>query len=359
MTGWMLCVISHIRDNVLENSNIKHHIQVNTVIKNLIGGQSEKELYEILDTFWSEYKKFNHENYPFESNKFIQSSKDIYDGNSNLWHQKHYLPYTKVLGVVSYKVTSKMIGVGSVEYSWVDVKTIKSRKISDLGSDISENQSIVYTHACIEKAIIGRNLSNTYIKDSSRSQCLNDQDHVFGYQVYQWGVEKMFQHSDEVIIRELKVHVEDRGEFNIKNKSQLSRTMFIAKYGSLYIYGEDPEKLFMIDHGQLKFDKNDGWTLFLIFDKLDGTLSGHETFLIHDDIFDRTKPTDQDKNIMWKFYQMNQMKMDLRVKQHRYVMTGSKIRRKLLAKNHPSLLFRERGRNFQFTIETYHLMTSG
>ena len=29
--------------------------------------------------------------------------------------------------------------------------------------------------------------------------------------------------------------------------------------------------------------------------------SDHETFFIHDDLFDRIKSTHQDKNIMWKF----------------------------------------------------------
>ena len=42
---------------------------------------------------------------------------------------------------------------------------------------------------------------------------------------------------------------------NIKNKSQLSRTMFHAKYGILDLYYEDLEKIFIIDHKKLLFDK--------------------------------------------------------------------------------------------------------
>ena len=41
-------------------------------------------------------------------------------------------------------------------------------------------------------------------------------------------------------------------------------------------------------------------------------------------------------------YQMNQMKMNLRVKQHRHTMTRSKIIRGLLTKIQPSILLRER-----------------
>ena len=52
--------------------------------------------------------------------------------------------------------------------------------------------------------------------------------------------------------------------------------MFIAKNGSLDIYYEDMEKRFIIDHEQLQFDKNSGWTLIGIPDKPDGALYDHE-----------------------------------------------------------------------------------
>ena len=42
---------------------------------------------------------------------------------------------------------------------------------------------------------------------------------------------------------------------------------------------------------------------------------------------------------------MNRMKMSLRVKQQRYTMTGSKIRRGVLQNIQPIILFRERGKN--------------
>ena len=74
--------------------------------------------------------------------------------------------------------------------------------------------------------------------------------------------------------------------------------MFLAKYGSLALCDEDLEKRFIIDQEQLKFDKNYRWTLFGICDKPNGTLSDHETFCIHNYLFDRIKSTHQDKNIM-------------------------------------------------------------
>ena len=88
---------------------------------------------------------------------------------------------------------------------------------------------------------------------------------------------------------------------NLKNKSQLSFTMFLAKYGSLDPYGEDMEKRLIIDHKQLEFDKNEGWTLIGIPDKPHGPLSDTEYFSIHDYLFDIIQSTNQDRNITWKF----------------------------------------------------------
>ena len=90
-----------------------------------------------------------------------------------------------------------------------DVKTIKSGKISSIGSDISEKQSIVYTSACIEEARIGRSLSHTNIKDGSNSHSWNDEYHAFGYQLDQWGVDSLFQNLDEEITREFKLYIEE------------------------------------------------------------------------------------------------------------------------------------------------------
>ena len=41
-TGWILCVITHIGEDVLKNSQNNHHIKVNTFIKSLFTGLTEK-----------------------------------------------------------------------------------------------------------------------------------------------------------------------------------------------------------------------------------------------------------------------------------------------------------------------------
>ena len=66
----------------------------------------------------------------------------------------------------------------------------------------------MYTYACVGKSRIVGTLYHTDSKDFSDSHYCNDEDHSFDYQLDQWGVEKFFQNSDEVIIIELKLYVE-------------------------------------------------------------------------------------------------------------------------------------------------------
>ena len=59
----------------------------------------------------------------------------------------------------------------------------------------------MYTYDCIEEVIIVRTLSNIYGKAGLHSPFWNDKNHAFEYQLDKLGVEKLFQNSDEVIIR--------------------------------------------------------------------------------------------------------------------------------------------------------------
>ena len=71
VTGWMLCVIHHIRKDAKDHSDRNHRKQVNNVIKRLFSGSSEEEMNVTLDMFWTEYTDFDNKIGPFDSDKFI------------------------------------------------------------------------------------------------------------------------------------------------------------------------------------------------------------------------------------------------------------------------------------------------
>ena len=71
-------------------------------------------------------------NGPFYCDDFIWSSKDISEGNSNIWYQNYSLPSTKMLGFVACRATYQILCIGAAERSWGDVMTIKYGKSSHI-----------------------------------------------------------------------------------------------------------------------------------------------------------------------------------------------------------------------------------
>ena len=67
----------------------------------------------------------------------------------------------------------------------------------------------------------------------------------------------------------------------------------MAKYGGLYLYDIDFEKIYSTDDEEIQCLKGDGYALIGNPDHLDGTSTDHEYFFIYDDLFDRILETDQ------------------------------------------------------------------
>ena len=78
---------------------------------------------------------------PFENRDYIWNAADIREGNSHMWHKKHSLRYTKILGRLACRVTSKILGIGAAERSWGDVKHLKTNKRSHLSSSRVKKQA--------------------------------------------------------------------------------------------------------------------------------------------------------------------------------------------------------------------------
>ena len=162
-----------------------------------------------LDLFWTKYIAFDNKIGSYDADEFIWKSKDISDGNSHLWHQKYALPYTKVLGFVACRVTSKGLGIGAAERSWGDAKTIKSGKRYSISSDVSEKQRIVYTSACIGSARIEQYHSGKQLNDNCSGHTWNEEDDAFDHQLDKWGLERVFSEHSEPVKRELIVYIGD------------------------------------------------------------------------------------------------------------------------------------------------------
>ncbi len=112
-----------------------------------------ESIEDIVDIFWTEFKNFQTNRFPFDRpGRF--STKDALASCSHIWHEVYSLPYTRVLGFVACRVTSKRLGIGAGERSWSDVKMIKDGKRSNLSGDSLEKRAILYTSAHLEEARI-------------------------------------------------------------------------------------------------------------------------------------------------------------------------------------------------------------
>ena len=61
-----------------------------------------------------------------------------------MWHNMYAKPLTKVLGLVGFRVTSKIIGIGPSEINWKDYKHVQRVKRSRLKSDSYDKQAILH-----------------------------------------------------------------------------------------------------------------------------------------------------------------------------------------------------------------------
>ena len=71
VTGWMLCVIPHIRKDEKNHSYSDHRKKINNVIKTLFSGASEDKMCVTQDIFCTYYTDFDNNMGSFDADEFI------------------------------------------------------------------------------------------------------------------------------------------------------------------------------------------------------------------------------------------------------------------------------------------------
>ena len=113
-------------------------------------------------------------------------------------------------------------------------------------------------------------------------------------------MEKSFSDQPEPVTGELRSYIVDWGKSLMKKNYQITRTRFLEKYGGIFLYDIDFEKIYYIDDEEIHFIK--GYVYALIGNPYNpyGTSTHHEYFIIHDDLFDIILETDQNPYIALK-----------------------------------------------------------
>jgi hypothetical protein len=73
-----------------------------------------------------------------------------------MWHMKNSLKFTDWLGRFACRVCSKILGIGSAERAWGDVKKIKTDRRAHLSATVTKMQATIYGRHCSEKAKLRR-----------------------------------------------------------------------------------------------------------------------------------------------------------------------------------------------------------
>ena len=105
VTGWALCVMPEVRQDVREWMTGKHCDVIEEVVKlphlppcpNSNLSISSLSPFEIVDIFWNEFKLFQNNTCPYHEPSRWHSA-NVSAGQSYLCHEKYLIPYTLVLG---------------------------------------------------------------------------------------------------------------------------------------------------------------------------------------------------------------------------------------------------------------------
>jgi hypothetical protein len=202
--------------------------------------------------------------------KPIWDLPDIHQNRSHLWHKKYSLPFTKILGRFACIVTSKILGIGSAERAWGDVKHLKTNKRSHLSPEAVKMQSTLYGAACVEKA------------ESKRSESLEVKREILewdeedlaklGLDRYGIDVENLQLAAQEVPKRQFRAYQEGWEKEACVSKDPVEKRKIMEKYGGLMLWDEDSKEAKTIHPRELWWSnsRNDkGWQLIVITDKFD------------------------------------------------------------------------------------------
>ncbi|KAL7530156.1 hypothetical protein ACHAXR_005436, partial [Thalassiosira sp. AJA248-18] len=236
ITAWALSVDADVRKDVATRMTGADRDAIERYITKLYAHDVEANVPKVIDDFWTEFKHWRSKTGMF-SNIGRWQSPDALAGKSWLWHEKYSLPHTSVLGKVGCRSTSKLLGIGSAERSWGDVKHLKTNKRSHLSAEKTEMQAILYSTARVNEARIKRDAMEK-IDARGAGAMWGDDDVNFDLGLETFGVNTV-ELSDPVRRRLFHAWVEDWEKELFKKNDCVAEARLLEKYKDLVFYDPD------------------------------------------------------------------------------------------------------------------------
>ena len=149
LVGYILSPNSTIMSHAIDNKSIMHDQAAERLITKLIlnptlvGSERDNERAKLIDTFMEEYGDFTNKRGMFARDNIWIMAKDELT-KAYRWHYKYSLTTTKVLGKLACLVLSKILGIGTAERNWKQVKAVKSGQRVNTAMDKTKKQVLIY-----------------------------------------------------------------------------------------------------------------------------------------------------------------------------------------------------------------------
>jgi len=149
LVGYLLSPNKVIMAHAGANRSDLHNKAVITLIKRLIvnpllvGEAMSQALSVAINTFWDEFGWFQNKKKMFRHD-YMWETRARDDTPAFRWHERNSLRSTSVLGKLACLVLSKILGVGTAERNWKQVKLIKSGQRTSISSERCKKQVTLY-----------------------------------------------------------------------------------------------------------------------------------------------------------------------------------------------------------------------
>ncbi len=150
LVGYMLSPNPKIMAHCVVNKSLLHGDAADCLIEKLIldpmlvGTKRREKLADLIDKFKDEYSEFMSQRGRFaKDNIWMVTAKQETEGIR--WHAKYSIETTEVLGRLACLVLSKILGIGTAERNWKQVKKVKKGDRTKTGVDKTTKQVLIYS----------------------------------------------------------------------------------------------------------------------------------------------------------------------------------------------------------------------
>lgn len=264
IAGWLLSPIPEVYLDASLNSTGEHRDACDRLMKKMFASDladDSDELADLHNYFWDEFEHFKSKTGPYnKAYIWKESNPDLHHGRSHMWHKKNSIPFTKVFGKFACRVCSKIVGMGSAERNWGDVKHLKTDKRAHLSSEAVQKQATIFGASCMLNARLERESKKGTFEDPYKFWNEEDFDGEFA----------SFSNSNNKAVNEnvrvFKCYFEDWEKEHVHQKDDVSKAKFLQKYGGLEFDDVDEPVHYWIAQDKLHFQRRSkyeegGWCI--------------------------------------------------------------------------------------------------